>query len=295
MSEILKPSGLNTRWAMGGDIIDPGVSKYTQGWLTEIPPRQYFNHIDNRQDEAIAHINQHGIAVWDSATEYQGSKSYVTGSDGKVYIAVQTNTNQNPVTDSSETYWANVFKNGYLVFTSSQVWTVPPILQIGLRKANVQVLGGGGGGARTSGLPGPTGGGQGGAAYKLVDLTGVATVSITVGAGGAGGAADPSNGVAGNTSSFGAFCSATGGGGGQLIASGVPGGNGVGGDLNITGGVGQIPLQGSGFLAGGAGGGGSSAIGSTGAGTAPQPGHGGAGRITSAAVNGANGLVVVWW
>ncbi|MNQ04616.1 hypothetical protein D3C85_173340 [compost metagenome] len=106
MSEISKPAGLNIRWASAGDLLDPGASKYGQGWETEIPPRQWFNWIDNRQDEAIAHINQHGIAVWDNATEYQALKSYVQGSDGAVYRAINTTTNVNPVTDGGVNWQA---------------------------------------------------------------------------------------------------------------------------------------------------------------------------------------------
>lgn len=104
MVEIVKPSGLNTRWAQGGDILDPGLTKYAQGWEVEIPPRQWFNFLDNRQDEALAHINQHGIAVWDAETEYQASKSYVQGSNGSIYKSLTTNTNTNPVTDGG-TNW----------------------------------------------------------------------------------------------------------------------------------------------------------------------------------------------
>lgn len=102
MSQILKPVNLSLTWASGGDILDPGDTKYASGWAVEIPARQWFNYLDNRQDEAIAHINQHGIAVWDNATEYQydltGEKSLVMGSDGIIYRTLTTNTNQDPTT-----------------------------------------------------------------------------------------------------------------------------------------------------------------------------------------------------
>lgn len=106
MAEILKPSNLSVTWASNGDILDPGNTKYTTGWQVEIPPRQWFNYLDNRQDEAIAHINQHGVAVWDSSTEYQANKSYVQGpTNGTIYRCVQTNVNQNPETDLANSYW----------------------------------------------------------------------------------------------------------------------------------------------------------------------------------------------
>jgi hypothetical protein len=82
------------------------------------------------------------------------------------------------------------------VFTSSGTYTVPT----GVTAVKVTVVGGGGnGGGVTGQRSGAGGGGGGGIAIEYVTgLTPGDTVSVTVG------------GVAG-TSSFGAFCSATGG------------------------------------------------------------------------------------
>lgn len=96
MADIPLPD-LSLIWGSSGDILKPSDSKIQQGWQPEIPARQWFNWLDNRQDEAIAHIAQHGIAVWSAALEYQAGKSYVQGSDGIVYKAITTNTNINPV------------------------------------------------------------------------------------------------------------------------------------------------------------------------------------------------------
>lgn len=103
MSVINKPSDINKIWAEGGDKVSPSDVKIGTGWEVEVPPRQWFNWLDSKQDQAIAHINQFGIPVWDSVTEYQADKSYVQGSDGIIYLATQTATNQNPV--SSPAYW----------------------------------------------------------------------------------------------------------------------------------------------------------------------------------------------
>lgn len=97
MAEFSLPTDLNTQWASAGDILKPTDTKIQQGWAPEIPPRQWFNWLDNRQDQAIAHIAQHGIPVWSSTLEYQAGKSYVQGSDGIVYKALTTHTNINPV------------------------------------------------------------------------------------------------------------------------------------------------------------------------------------------------------
>lgn len=123
------------------------------------------------------------------------------------------------------------------VYTTTSFWTVPA----GVTKCKVTVVGGGG----YSGNPGANnlvdpvqkygggGGGGGGASIKIISgLIAGNTISITVGA-------------AGGTSSFGAYCSATGGAtGGSAVNNGGPGpggsgGIGVGGNLNIGGGGGM--------------------------------------------------------
>ena len=109
MAEIQKPIDLNQIWCSAGDLVKPNNSKISSGWMVEIPPRQWFNWLDNRQDQAIAHINQMGIPAWDSSTEYQANKSLTMGSDGVVYKCKVTHTAQNPATDATGTYWKQAF------------------------------------------------------------------------------------------------------------------------------------------------------------------------------------------
>lgn len=125
------------------------------------------------------------------------------------------------------------------VFTSSGTFTVPS----GITTVKVTVCGGGGGGAQNSSSAGS--GGGGGVAIKYVTgLTPGGTVTVTVGSGSTG---------TGGTSSFGAYCSATGGGGGTSGAPGA-GGTASGGDINLSGGGGgtSASAAGSGGGAGGA-------------------------------------------
>jgi len=116
--------------------------------------------------------------------------------------------------------------------TVSENWTVPT----GVTKVKVTVVGGGAGGA-----PGSTtgtarvgsGGGSGGVAVEwITGLTPGSTITLTAGGGG-------TSGVAGSTSSFGLYCSATGGATGTTTtASGVlggAGGSGSGGTFNYPG------------------------------------------------------------
>ena len=120
MAQFIKPENLNNVWASGGDRIYPGDTKYATGWQVEIPPRQYFNEIDYKQDQMLAHLNQHGIPVWDNETEYQADQSYVQGSTGTIYRCVLTHTNQNPDLDVSNTYWIIAFASAGDFYTATE-------------------------------------------------------------------------------------------------------------------------------------------------------------------------------
>jgi len=97
----------------------------------------------------------------------------------------------------------------------------------------VQVFVTGGGGGAGSNAWG--GGGAGGTAIKYIYVGNLTSVSLTVGAGGGLGST-------GGSSSFGSFCSATGGWGvpdqNSLRSVGGDGGTGVNGDINLQGGGG---------------------------------------------------------
>ena len=183
--------------------------------------------------------------------------------------------------------------HGLAVFVSSGSWTVPA----GVTQAFVEVYGGGGGGARLTTGTGPSGGGGGGITKELVNLIGVTSVTITVGAGGAGGINDGDVGLPGGTSSFGAFCSATGGSGGTINGNAAATGTGSGGDINWSIGQGSVAVrnaQDTGFN-GGAGGGGESIAAATGTTVPTMFGQGGGGRLSNAGVTGASGAVIIRW
>jgi len=156
------------------------------------------------------------------------------------------------------------------VFTAPGTWTNPG----NISKVKVTVVGGGGGGGNSS-VPAntpaeTTGGGGGGVAIEVIPFPTATNVTVTRGAGGGGGSA-------GGTSSFGAYCSATGGSAGfswgasnvntgyQLI--GAAGGTGSGGALNVPGergayfGTQSVPVSNPNQFKSSAGGGGSSALG----------------------------------
>lgn len=137
-----------------------------------------------------------------------------------------------------------------VTFNSSGTWTKPA----GCKAIEVRVVGGGGGSgnvycATSQYTAGSGGGGAGGISMELINVTAVNSVAVTVGAGGAGGAASNSvanAGATGGTSSFGAYLSATGGAGSAGVranatstyGNGAAGGLGTGGNVNGEGGYG---------------------------------------------------------
>lgn len=118
----------------------------------------------------------------------------------------------------------------------------------GFKAAKVRMVGGGGGGGgaeATSGTQLSAGSGGGGGAYAesfLLDAVIPSSVTVTVGAGGAGGVGAVV-GSAGGTSSFGALVTAGGGSGGIVETATTE--NGVSGGAGGTAGTGQLIIPGS--------------------------------------------------
>lgn len=141
-----------------------------------------------------------------------------------------------PTSSAAKTYadgiGANRLKNIYS-WTSSGTFTYT---KSGTDVQRVQVICvGGGGGARAYSECG----GAGGYAENVFDATGMTTVTVTVGGGGAGGVYFGFSGD-GGTSSFGSYISSTGGYGSSRNEqhSGGHGGFGTGGAINAYGGMG---------------------------------------------------------
>lgn len=94
MAEIVKPD-MTALWASGGAVVAPTNNKIKEGWNAEVPPHQWENFVQLRQDEAIAYLFQRGIAEWDNSTEYFANKSVVLY-NGILYIAIDNNQNVDP-------------------------------------------------------------------------------------------------------------------------------------------------------------------------------------------------------
>lgn len=175
-------------------------------------------------------------------------------------------------------------------------YSVPPVLRSGRRVARVTVTGGGASGGMDSST-GAGGGGAGGTAIKKISLAVISSVSVTVGAGG-GGRLGSGNGNPGGSSSFGAYCSATGGNGGQQNGTAGSGGSASGGDINVSGGYGFNRVEAAATSRSSGGGGGSlfgnGSSGANASATAQAPGSGSGGAVTSSGA-GAPGIVIIEW
>ena len=157
----------------------------------------------------------------------------VSGSSN--YIIPSLSSGQFLTTNGTSMSWAQLSAQAGLrsiqVWTSNGTWSKPS----GVETISVTVTGAGGGGSGFT-----ESGGAGGTSKRVIDVTNVSSVSVTVGNPG-GGTNYSGCGGNGNTSSFGSYCSASGGYGAncrQQHAGGI-GGNGSGGNLNVYGGGGN--------------------------------------------------------
>jgi len=101
MSKETRPD-YTYKWASIGGVATPNNSKISLGWIVEKPPMQWWNYIENRQDQAISYLYQQGVAEWDSSIEYQNGSSFVSR-NGNIYVSVQTGTNKDPASETA--YW----------------------------------------------------------------------------------------------------------------------------------------------------------------------------------------------
>ena len=105
--EYIKQS-MNDIWAAAGDVVMPEEAKIAEGWLVEVPPRQYWNWMQNRTDVNLAYIFQRGVPEWDISVEYLANKSFVVY-NGIIYKSILTGVGKNP--ESQTSYWVRAFRD----------------------------------------------------------------------------------------------------------------------------------------------------------------------------------------
>ncbi|EPB1831709.1 hypothetical protein ACRB72_000712 [Escherichia coli] len=316
------------------DLTSQITASFLRGWgivgASEHPSLEDFNAAMYAMSQFIAYQHQMGVPEWHAEQEYHTGS--ICTHNGESYQSLQ---NANIGSQPPSAKWTPVLtsKNGLanlglgasafgvqnrVIISATGVtqWSVPDVLKKG-RKCKVKVIGAGGSGgvgnaataAGQSAIAGG-GGGSGGISESLLDLTGIDSVTVTVGVGGTPVTSLSTNGVSGGTSSFGSYLSATGGiGGGQ--PSGGESGIGTGGDTNSSGGPGSpggvlnadnngVPSI-SGGSGGGPGGNGAAQLSAANkAADAKAPGGGGAGLKPSSGSGitsgrGGDGLVIIEW
>lgn len=301
------------------DLTSQFTADLLRGWgivgPSDQPTLQDFNAMGYTLGHLHAYLHQMGVAEYNATQEYYiGSLTNIAG----VFYVSLVNSNIGNAPASSPSQWEPFGQHGMVVLSSAGVtsWPVPLAMQLGIIKPRVTVVGagGGGGGATSSANHNAAGGGggAGGAAVEILDLTGVTSVSATVGAGGAGGASGGASGASGGSSSFGAYCSATGGSAGNSVTAGASvagvgsgggGGLGAGGTINTrgSGGVPGVISQATTAGSTAAGGFGGASMISGGIGGAAILGSGGSGAATTtgsqsvAGSTGANGVIIIEW
>jgi hypothetical protein len=237
--------------------------------------------------------------------EYNAGTTYQVGHSvsylGTIYTAKTVNTGVTPASGANWVIIASEALVDYQEFTASGNWTKPA----GARFVYVEAIGGGGGGGR--GSIGGAGGGGGAFNAEIFRASDVgATVTVTIGAGGAGRASNTGTnpGLDGGNTTFGALVTAPGGKGGGAVTGGSPkGGDGGGGERGFDnaagsggyssgaggGGENATELSGGNSVKGGAGGAGALGSFAGTAGTSADGGNGGAAAIAGAA-NAGNGV-----
>ena len=204
-----------------------GADRTEDGWRygTRVESQDW-NQIMFLITSMLSSIDKQGILGWKNDIDY-APPAIAFGSNGLPYVALQASgpstAFQDPI--SSPLYWEQFSAHGQIVLTTTQTWTVPAAMRLGLVKPMITAFAGGGGGGHTeSATLGGGGGGGGGAGKGVIDLTGLSTVAVSIGAGGAGAPSGSSGfGINGGNTTFGALITCIGGGGGGNPSAGQAG------------------------------------------------------------------------
>ena len=240
---IIRADSIKNRAGDGAPDFPNGIT--VTGVVTATTLNNVANNVD--VDDFISvgnniHLGNAGVCT---ATTFSGSGASLTN------LPAGQLTGSLPAIDGSNLTGTSAGLQSMNVYTTpgTATWTKPS----GITKVKVIVTGGGGGCSAVGGNRADdigAGGAAGGTAIKIIDVSSISSVTVTVGMGGTAKAANSGAALAndGQPSSFGSHCSATGGNAGRSYYTnnaGVTGhaipGVGSGGDINIRGGYGDLP------------------------------------------------------
>ena len=178
----------------------------------------------NIQDGSVTSGKFASSAVNLNSSVVTGSLSVSRGGTGLTSVG-SANTVLRMNSSGNGYEYSTIGFSGMQVFTGNGTWNRPS----GVRYIRVKLVGGGGGASGHG-----ESGAAGGYSERIMDVTSISSVGITIGTGG-GGTYYSGAGGNGNTTSFGPYMSAGGGHGAnrQNQHSGGVSGSGSGGDLNL--------------------------------------------------------------
>mgnify|MGYP003306674608 CR=1 FL=1 len=245
---IIRADSIKNRAGDGAPDFPNGIT--VTGIVTATTLNNVANNVD--VDDFISvgnniHLGNAGVCT---ATTFSGSGASLTN------LPAGQLTGSLPAIDGSNLTGTSAGLQSMNVYTTpgTATWTKPS----GITKVKVIVTGGGGGCSAVGGNRADdigAGGAAGGTAIKIIDVSSISSVTVTVGMGGTATPANYNNDVSSSTSpndgapsSFGSHCSATGGKAGRsyytnnagVVGQAIPG-VGSGGDINIRGGYGDLP------------------------------------------------------
>ncbi|WP_340368621.1 glycine-rich domain-containing protein [Pseudomonas hefeiensis] len=242
------------KFGLGSDAAKiPVISDFSE----DIKPGLYRAFTLGHENASIGGPPETSVGSSTSMTVFVGGGYVAAGY--KAFLAIINNTANGPTraylghktATGTQPFWSELGQTSHLPYRAKNYFKAPGVYQwtvpASVTKVHVEVVGGGGSGAfggNEAINTGPGGGGGGGISSRLCTVVPGSLIAVTVGAGGAAVSTESDSGIAGGTSSFGSFCSATGGRGGVMNA-GAQGGMGAGGDLNASLGLGFPPVRNS--------------------------------------------------
>lgn len=139
---INKPN-LTRVWASEApsqNVVDPDVTqtdKYKNGWLAEVPTFQNFNFLQQVFTQGLAHNNEQGINVWDTATLYP-IDAISKGSNGLIYVSLTEQNGNDPTVDNGSNWKPR--SNQELSALSSFTFDTVANLQLGKTIGNRDII-----------------------------------------------------------------------------------------------------------------------------------------------------------
>lgn len=187
--------------------------------LAKVFPRRQYNAVMNDVTGAVGEIQLNGAPIWQSAGAPYPINAKVRYLD-KNWISTISNNNDEPGTSSAWTDTASL-TSGRLtrIVTFEATGTLTLQANESFAEFDAQGAGGQGGGSpagNATQLGYGTGGHSGSRMVGVIDLTGLSSLAITIGAGGSTGLAGAA-GQAGGTTSIGSYVTCPGGAGGGPV------------------------------------------------------------------------------